>query len=117
LCGWILVKEQPRMYAIIQTGSKQYKVATDSLLDVEKLALRPRAKTLSLDKVLLVADGDKVHIGNPFLKDATVKAEVVEPLIKADKVISYKYRRRKNSRWKKGHRQQLTRIRIKEISI
>ncbi len=105
------------MYAIILTGSKQYKVEPNSEIDIEKVPLRPRAKTVSLDKVLLVADADKIQIGNPFLKNVSVKAEVIEPIIKTDKIVSFKYRRRKSSHWRKGHRQKLTRIRIKEISI
>jgi len=105
------------MYAIVQTGSKQYKVAVNSEIDVEKLALRPRTKTLTLDKVLLFSDGKELKFGSPYIKEVTVKAEVVQPLIKADKVIAFKYRRKTHSRWTKGHRQKLTRIRIKEISL
>lgn len=103
------------MYAIVQTGSKQYKVQVNSEIDVEKLSLRPRAKTLSLDRVLLFCDGKDIQVGSPYLKNVSVKAEVIEPLIKADKVIAYKYRRKTHWHWTKGHRQKLTRIKIKEI--
>lgn len=105
------------MYAIIQSGSKQYRIEKNSQIDVEKLPLRPRAKTITLDKVFLYSDSKHTHIGTPFLKNVSVKAEVIEPIIKADKVISYKFRKRKSSHWKKGHRQKLTRLKVKEISV
>jgi len=105
------------MYAIIQSGSKQYRIEKNCEIDIEKIKLRPRAKTHILDKVSLLSEGRRLHIGTPFLKNVSVKAEVVNPIFKSDKVISYKYRRRKDSHWKKGHRQKLTRLRIKEINI
>lgn len=105
------------MFVIIGSGSKQYKVSKESEIDIEKLKLRPRAKTVTLDKVLLFSDGKRLEIGTPYLKNVSVKAEIVTPIIKADKVISFKYRRRKDSHWKKGHRQKFTRLKIKEISI
>jgi len=69
-----------------------------------------------LNKVLLVSHNNKVEVGQPYLKEAKVKAEVLQQF-KAKKVISFKYRRRKSSDWKKGHRQQLTRLKIQEIQI
>ncbi|MEW6009159.1 MAG: 50S ribosomal protein L21 [Candidatus Omnitrophota bacterium] len=105
------------MYAIIQTGSKQYKVEPNNEIDIEKVPLRPRAKTVSLDKVLLVADAERIEVGAPFLKNVSVKAEVIEPVIKTDKIVSFKYRSKKSSHWRKGHRQKLTRVKIKEISV
>lgn len=104
------------MYAIILTGSKQYRIEPNSVIDVEKLTLRAHAKTVTFDKVLMFFDGKDVQVGMPFLKNVSVKGEVVSPLIKADKVISYKYRRRKDWQWRKGHRQKFTRVKIKEIS-
>lgn len=104
------------MYAVIQSGSKQYRIEPESLIDVEKLELRPHAKTVTFDKILMFSDGKDVQIGRPFLKNISVKGEIVSPIIKADKVISYKYRRRKDWQWRKGHRQKLTRVKIKEIS-
>ncbi len=105
------------MYAIIKSGSKQYRIEKNSEIDVEKISLRPRAKTITLDSVLLLSAAKEIHVGTPYLKNVSVKAEVIEPIIKTDKVISFKYRKRKDSHWRKGHRQKLTRLKIKEISI
>ncbi len=101
------------MYAIIEVGGKQFRVEKDEVLDVEKLIIDPGEK-LVLDKVLLVASGDNVDIGQPYLKGASVTCACVDQ-VKGEKIVSYKYRRRKSSHWKKGHRQQLTRIKVDEI--
>jgi large subunit ribosomal protein L21 len=101
------------MYAIIEVGAKQYQVKKGDILEVEKQAAQ-EGKEIAIDKVLLVFDDKKVEVGQPYLKGAQVKAMVLKH-VKARKVISFKYRRRKSSHWKKGHRQQLTRIKIKEI--
>jgi large subunit ribosomal protein L21 len=103
------------MYAIIEVGAKQYNVKKDDIIDVEKLdALE--GKEISLDKVILACKNQKVDIGQPYLKGVSVHALVLEH-IKGEKVISFKYRRRKSKHWKKGHRQQLTRLKIKDIEI
>lgn len=101
------------MYAIIEVGAKQYTVKKDDSFEVEKLDLA-EGKEFTIEKVLLVSKGDKVDIGQPYLKQAKVLAVVLKQT-KGEKTIAYKYRRRKSSDWKKGHRQQLTRIKIKEI--
>lgn len=103
------------MYAIIEVGAKQYCVKKNDIIEVEKQDAK-EGKEISLTKVLLVSKDKKVEIGQPFLKEAKVKALVLGQ-IKAPKVISFKYRRRKASHWKKGHRQNLTRIKIKEIEV
>ena len=103
------------MYAIIEVGAKQHTVKKGDILEVEKLEAE-EGKGLVFDKVLLVSEGDKVEIGYPYIKGASVKAELLCQ-IKADKVITYKYRRRKASHRKKGHRQKLTRIKIEEIKV
>ncbi|MDI6606552.1 MAG: 50S ribosomal protein L21 [Candidatus Omnitrophota bacterium] len=103
------------MYAIVEVGAKQYSVKKGDIIDVEKQDILP-GKDITLDKVLLASKDKKVELGQPYLKSAKVCATVLEQ-IKADKVVSYKYRRRKSSHWKKGHRQQLTRIKIKDIEI
>ncbi|MBU2541046.1 MAG: 50S ribosomal protein L21 [Candidatus Omnitrophica bacterium] len=105
------------MYAIIKSGSKQYRVEKNSEIDVEKISLRPRAKTITLDEVLLLSAAKEISVGRPYLKNVSIKAEVIAPIIKADKVIAFKFRRRKDSHWKKGHRQKLTRLKIKEITV
>jgi large subunit ribosomal protein L21 len=103
------------MYAVVELGGKQYCIKQGDVFDVEKEDVK-EGKEMSLKKVLLVSDGSQTKIGQPYLKDALVKAEVISQ-VKGEKKISYKYRRRKSSDWKKGHRQQLTRLKIKEISF
>jgi len=103
------------MYAIIEVGAKQYSVKKGDIIDVEKQKVE-EGKAFILDKVLLAFKDKKVEIGQPFLKDIKVEAVVVRHF-KAKKVISFKYRRRKSSHWKKGHRQQLTKLKIKDIVV
>ena len=104
------------MYAIVETGSKQYKVAKNDTIEVEKLGLK-KAKEVKLDKVLFISDKKHAEIGSPYIKGAHVVCDVLGE--KRDKkVISFKYRRRHASSKKKiGHRQDLTRLSIKEIEI
>ncbi len=100
------------MYAVIKTGGKQYRVAADDVLTIEKLVGEPGDK-IEFGEVLMVG-GDSVKIGAPLVSGALVKAEVVEQT-RGPKVIAFKKRRRKNSRRKRGHRQDLTTIKITEI--
>jgi large subunit ribosomal protein L21 len=100
-------------YAIIQTGGKQYRVAEGDLIDVEKLDLEAGADT-TLD-VLLFADGETVQLGSPLVSGAAVTAEVVDQH-KGEKVIAFKYKRRKGYHRTVGHRRQLTKLKIKSIS-
>jgi large subunit ribosomal protein L21 len=101
------------MYAVIKTGGKQYRVAADEVLTVEKLAGEAGAK-VEFTEVLMVAGTGEAKVGTPTLAGAKVVAEVVEQG-RAAKVIAFKKRRRKNSRRKRGHRQHQTTVRIKEI--
>lgn len=101
------------MYAVIKTGGKQYRVAAQDVLNVEKLDGEAGAKIEFAD-VLMVGNGDAVKIGAPTVAGAKVVAEVVEQT-RGPKVIAFKKRRRKNSRRKRGHRQDLTTVRITEI--
>ena len=101
------------MYAVIEVGGKQYKVREGDILDVENQRKKEQ-QSINLSKVLLIAQEGNINIGQPYIKGAKVTATVLKNL-KASKVISYKYRRRKASRWKKGHRQALTRVEIKGI--
>mgnify|MGYP001612028511 FL=1 len=103
------------MYAIIEAGGKQYKVNKESVIDVEKLARKPK-DDITFDNVLLVANDNEVKIGAPFVLGAKVNACVVRNF-KDKKVIAFKFRRRKSSKSKKGHRQQLSRVKIKEIVL
>ncbi len=102
------------MFAVIKTGGKQYKVAKDDVLEVELLGAEA-GKSVQLKDVLMLSDGGKVEIGAPLLKGASVTAEVVKQT-RGPKVIIFKKRRRKNYRRKKGHRQDLTMIKITSIS-
>ena len=101
------------MYAVIKTGGKQYKVAANDVILVEKIEAEP-GSTISLDQVLMIGDGANVTIGQPLVSGATVAAEVVDQA-KADKVIIFKKNRRHNYRRKRGHRQKLTALKITDI--
>ncbi|MBI4023866.1 MAG: 50S ribosomal protein L21 [Verrucomicrobia bacterium] len=103
------------MYAIIQTGSKQYRVEKNTVLSVEKLAAA-KGETVTFDRILLASDGERIIVGAPVLKDARVTGEVVEQY-KADKVIAFKKRRRKGYQRTRGHRQRLTRVKITDIQL
>lgn len=103
-------------YAIIETGSKQYKVEPKSVIEVELLTLPEGAKEVSLDKVLLVRDGDNVHVGSPLVAGAAVICDLIGDT-RGPKTVSFRFRRRKNSRNKKGHRQDLMKLQVKEIRI
>ncbi|MFZ2487234.1 MAG: 50S ribosomal protein L21 [Anaerolineae bacterium] len=103
------------MYAVIRTGGKQYRVAPGEWLDVEKLP-GVVGEQLTLSDILLVADGDKVTIGQPVVKGATVKA-TVKAQHKGKKVIVFKYRPKQRYRVKNGHRQNLTRLHIDSIEL
>jgi large subunit ribosomal protein L21 len=101
------------MYAVIKPGGKQYRVAADEVLTIEKVAGEAGA-TVEFTEVLMVAGSADPKIGKPIISGAKVTAEVVEQG-RAPKVIAFKKRRRKNSRRKRGHRQEQTTVRIKEI--
>src|SRR5437660_5518066 len=100
------------MFAVIKTGGKQYRVATEDKLKVEKVAGEP-GEIIQFGDVLVVG-GDSVTLGSPTVSGASVAAEVLDQG-RGPKVIAFKKRRRKNSRRKRGHRQEFTLIRITEI--
>jgi large subunit ribosomal protein L21 len=102
------------MYAVIKTGGKQYRVAKDDVLTIEKLEAEP-GSTVEFDEVLMVGEGASVKVGKPTVSGAKVTAELVEQT-RGPKVISFRKRRRKNSRRKRGHRQDLTTVRITGIT-
>ena len=101
-------------YAIIQTGGKQYRVSEGDLLNVEKLAVEAGTET-TISDVMLVVNGDKITLGAPLVSGASVTAEVVSQF-KDDKVIAFKFKRRKGYHRKKGHRQDLTKVEITAIN-
>ena len=102
------------MFAVIKTGGKQYRVAAEDKLRVEKVEGQP-GDIIQFGEVLVVG-GDSVTLGNPTVAGASVAAEVVSQA-RGDKVIAFKKRRRKNSRRKRGHRQEFTLVRISEILL
>ncbi len=101
------------MYAIIQTGGKQEKVVVGDVLNIERI---PNKKDVTFSQVLLLCDNDNAHIGQPYVKGAKVTGEVLEQ-VRGPKVIAFRYRRRKSSRRIHGHRQELTKVKITEISV
>lgn len=103
------------MFAVIKTGGKQYKVQQGDVLQVEKLGLE-KETTITFDEVLLIEDGKKTLIGTPFVDKAKVHAVIIENF-KDDKIIVFKKKRRKQYRRTRGHRQELSRVRIEDITI
>ncbi|OGW50992.1 MAG: 50S ribosomal protein L21 [Nitrospirae bacterium RBG_19FT_COMBO_42_15] len=100
------------MYAVLETGGKQYKVSQGDVISVEKLSAKPGEK-VELNKVLMIG-GEKTVIGNPLVKSAKVIGEVVGEG-RGDKIIVFKMKRRKNYRRTNGHRQAFTSLKITEI--
>lgn len=107
------------MYAVIEQGGKQYKIAEGDCLNIELTEVSADAKTIELDKVLLVSDGEKVKIGSPYLEGAKViasfKSTAEEAVVKGKKLYPMHFRRRKDSRRRIGHRQKYLQITIDKI--
>ena len=101
------------MYAIVDSGGKQYRVKEGDILKVEKLAGEV-GDNVSFDKILMFSDDENVNIGTPLLEDVAVSGHIVEHG-KAKKIIVFKYKRRKRYRRKQGHRQQFTAVKIDSI--
>lgn len=104
------------MYAVIQDSGRQFRVTEGEVLDVDLRELPDEAQTIEFGDVLLVSDGDgEVKIGTPLLDGAKVTAEIVDQEVKGPKIQIYRWRRRKNSRRKTGHRQKYIRVQVKSI--
>ncbi len=103
------------MYAIIEVGAKQYSVKKGDIIETEKQDVA-EGKEITIHKVLMASKDKKIEVGQPYLKGASVKALLVKHF-KGVKTIAFKYRRRKSSHWTKGHRQQLSQLKIKEIEL
>ena len=101
------------MYAVIKTGGKQYRVAKDDVLKIERIAGEAGTK-IEFNEVLMVGSGASLKVGAPTVAGAKVTGELVEQS-RGPKLIAFKKRRRKNSRRKRGHRQELTTVKITEI--
>ena len=103
------------MYAIIELGGRQWKVEPGVRLDVNRLEAAPGSQHV-VDRVMLAHDGKELHVGTPFVKGGRVVCEVVEER-RGPKAISFHYRRRETWRKKVGHRQNLSRVVVKEITL
>ncbi len=101
------------MYAVIETGGKQYKVAKNDVILIDTISVKDGGET-KMSKVLLLHDGNSIHVGNPHVKGAHVVCEAIGR-VRGDKSVSFKYRKRKSSKKKIGHRQELLRLKVKEI--
>ena len=101
------------MYAIIETGSKQYRVGPGDTLEIERVATE-KGQSFAFDRVLLVNDDGKLKVGAPHVAQATVLADVVDH-VRGEKKVAFKMRRREGYHRKIGHRQELTVVKIKEI--
>lgn len=101
------------MFAIVETGGKQYRVTEGEIIDVEKLAV-PVGETVTLDRVVMVSDGSDVRVGKPVVEGASVQARVLEQ-DRARKQIIFKYKPKIRYRRKGGHRQPYTRLQIERI--
>jgi len=101
------------MYAVLETGSKQYRVSAGDRLEIERLEIEA-GQPVTFDRVLMVNNDGKLSVGSPTVASATVVADVVEH-IRGEKKISFKMKRRKGYHKTIGHRQELTVIKIKEI--
>jgi large subunit ribosomal protein L21 len=101
------------MYAVVSTGGKQYKVEAGETLRIEKIPGEV-GSAVTLDRVLMVAEGESIRVGQPVLENAAVQAHIIEQA-KERKIIVFKYKRRKRYRRKQGHRQFYTAIKIDSI--
>jgi len=103
------------MYAIVESGGKQYKAVPGATIEVDLLHLEAGAQ-LELDQVLLVADGEEFQVGTPLVEGASVKVTVLEHT-KGPKIIVFKYKAKERYRRKQGHRQQYTLLQVDEIAV
>lgn len=102
------------MYAVIRSGGKQYRVAENTVLKVERLPGEP-GDSVAFGEVLMIGDGDQVTVGAPMVEGATVEGSIVDQ-VRGPKIIVFKKKRRKNHRRRQGHRQDLTLVRVTGIS-
>ncbi|MCR4431450.1 MAG: 50S ribosomal protein L21 [Tepidanaerobacteraceae bacterium] len=103
------------MYAIIETGGKQYRISEGDVLQVEKLAAA-EGETVEFDRVLALSKEDQLSVGKPCLENVKVKATVLRHG-KGEKIIVFKYKPKKNYRRKRGHRQPFTEVKIEKIEF
>jgi large subunit ribosomal protein L21 len=113
--------ENIKMYAIVEQGSKQYKVSQGDKINIELVDVADGSDTLELEKVLMVSDGDNVQVGTPYIDGAKVVAKLSngedDSVVKGPKVYPAQFRRRKNSRRRIGHRQKYLSVVIESINV
>lgn len=102
------------MYAVIETGGKQYRVQEGDTIFIERVAGN-EGESLSFDKVLLVSNGEDIKVGKPYVEGVSVEGNIVEQG-KAKKVVVFKFKRKKDYRKKQGHRQPYTKVKIEKIN-
>ncbi|MFP4465643.1 MAG: 50S ribosomal protein L21 [Candidatus Goldiibacteriota bacterium] len=103
------------MYAIVEFGGKQYKISEGSVIDVDKTAKTD--KEVKPDKVLLLVDKDEIKVGTPSVDNVQITAEIADDNVKGDKIIVFKWKRRKNHMKRQGHRHKYTKLKIKKIEV
>lgn len=103
------------MYAILETGGKQYRVAPGAVIAVERVP-GGVGEVVEFSRILLVGDGEKIQIGSPLIPGAKVRAKILGQ-IRGPKITVFKFRRREKYRRKTGHRQELTRLQVEEIAV
>jgi large subunit ribosomal protein L21 len=103
------------MYAVVETGGKQYRVARGGVIAVERLP-GSVGDVVELSRVLLVGDGEQIKVGTPMVSGAKVRATILGQ-VRGPKITVFKFRRRRKYRRKTGHRQELTRLRVEEIAL
>jgi large subunit ribosomal protein L21 len=107
------------MYAVIEQGSKQYKVAQGDVIQIELTDIKPDAKKIEMDKVLFIGDGEKSRIGKPFIEGAKVigkfSTAASDGVVQGLKIYPVHFRRRKNSKKRIGHRQKYLQVTIEKI--
>lgn len=103
------------MYAVIATGGKQFKVEANSLIDIERVSGEPGSKIV-FDKVLAVGEKSDITFGSPLVENAVVEGEIIKNY-RGPKLLAFKMKRRKGYRKMKGHRQELTQVKITNIEV
>lgn len=103
----------PKLYAIVETGGKQYKVSPGNVVRVEKIE-GERGNTCVFDKVLAISDGESLRVGKPYIEGVSVRGTIIRQG-KSRKIVVFKYKAKTNYRKRRGHRQHFTEIRIESI--
>ena len=103
------------MYAIVEIAGKQYKITEGATIDVD--LLHTEEKELNFDKCLLLVSDNDIKVGNPTVPNVQITAEILDRQVKGDKIIVFKWKRRKKYRRKTGHKQKYSRLSIKKIEI